>query len=123
MLLESRDDSNNYKQILRDFRANCEFVGLWEYMTMKVSTLSPRDLAVFVNFADETDDGFETRFEEKVIKVNKDYLESVLKLPNAERGPEVTEEMEEQEAEDYNAFYDSCLQLGVQAANQPDHLK
>ena len=121
-LLESRADTNGYKQILTEFRGNCQAVGLTEYMTMKVTTLSPKDLAVFINFADglREDDtgGFTTKIGDKEITVTKKYLQDVLKMPQEEEGEALPDK-----SEDYNAFYDSCLLPTTKAANRSDHLK
>ena len=90
ILLGSRPDVDGYKQILTDFRANCQEVGIDKYMTMKVSTVSPRDLAVFINFADRIADdnksGFTTKIGTKEITVTKAYLQEKLNLPQAEEG-------------------------------------
>ena len=77
--------AQGYKRVLTEFRANCQEVGIDKYMTMKVSTVSPRDLAVFINFADGLADddksGFTTKIGTKEITVTKEYLQEKLNLP------------------------------------------
>ena len=51
-LLNSREDEGDFQKTLIQFKENCEFLGIWKYMTSNPESFDVKNLALFLNFAE-----------------------------------------------------------------------
>ena len=55
ILLESRDDKDDFKAILGDFKTKCQKMKIWDYVTKSISVIGIKEITMCINFGANND--------------------------------------------------------------------